>query len=177
MTDRYLTIYLRDHLAMARAGLEYCRRVIRENQGNSVGEHLEAMAVELEEEAETLTRALKLLDVEPSQLKMAGAWLVEKMGRLKFNGELTRYSPLSRVFELEFMMAATQARRGLWRTLRDGRHMYPELDELPAERLSQRCGAHLETLRELHEKAARNMLEEGWERDEARRHSGEGRRP
>ena len=169
MTDRYITIYLRDHLAMARGGLDFCRRVARENEGNEVGESLEAILVDLEEETEALTRALELLDVEPSQLKMAGVWLMEKAGRLKFNGDLRSYSPLSRLLELEGLMAATQARRGLWLTLQDARHMYPELEELPMTRLAHRAEQHLGMLEELHEKAARTMLRRGWERDEERR--------
>ena len=38
------------------------------------------------------------------RLKNVGAWTLEKAGRLKLNGELTSYSPLSRVVELEGLL-------------------------------------------------------------------------
>ena len=36
-----------------------------------------------------------------SRAKDGAAWVAEKLGRLKTNGQLTGYSPLSRLVELE----------------------------------------------------------------------------
>jgi hypothetical protein len=38
-------------------------------------------------------------------------------GRLKLNGELTRYSPLSRLLELEDLTAGIEGKRALWLAL------------------------------------------------------------
>ncbi len=166
MTDRYITIYLRDHLAMGRAGIDFARRVANSNDHNLIGSRLDEFASGLDEEIDAILRAMELLDIEPSQLKMAGAWLAEKAGRLKFNGEFKRYSPLSRVLELEFLMAAVQARKGLWKTMRDARKVYPALDELPIERFAARADEQLTELSGMHQKAARKMLKTGQQRDE-----------
>ena len=48
------------------------------------------------------------------RLKNAGAWALEKAGRLKLNGELTGYSPLSRVVELEGLLTGITGKWGLW---------------------------------------------------------------
>ena len=169
MTDRYLTIYLRDHLAMGRAGIDFARRVATENRKNELGPGFERIVDEIDEEASVLAQALELLEVEPSQLKLAGAWLVEKLGRLKLNGEIRGYSPLSRLLEIEFLIGAVQMRKGLWMTLLDAKHMYPVLDQLPIERLYRRVDRQLDDLYEMHVKAGRNMLKAGWDRDEGQR--------
>lgn len=169
MTDRYLTIYLRDHLAAARAGLDFTRRIVDENDHNDIGARLDEFTTELDEEAESIIKAMELLDIEPSQLKIAGAWVAEKLGRLKLNGELTGYSPLSRLLELEGLAAGIQMRRGLWSTLQDARKIYPELRDLHIDRFMRRTEEQLETLDEMHRKAARTMLKTGRSRERPRR--------
>ena len=164
-TDRYLTIYLRDHLAATTVGLEFVERVIAENRDNAIGEHLTPMGAELQQEAQALRQAMELLQVEPSHLKIAGAWLAEKTGRLKFNGRLRGYSPLSRLLEIEFLMAALQARKGLWMTLQDARHLYPQLEQFPMERYADRADEQLARLEKMHLKAARAMLKAAQKRD------------
>jgi len=166
MTDRYITIYLRDHLAMGRAGIDFAIRIANSNDHNVIGARLDEFISELDEEIDAVLRTMELLGIEPSQLKMAGAWLAEKIGRFKLNGEVTGYSPLSRVLELEFLMAAVQARKGLWMTMNDARRVYPELDELPIDRFVRRTDRQLEELTDMHKKAARTMLKNGQQRDE-----------
>ena len=46
--------------------------------------------------------------------KSAGAWTAEKFGRLKPNGQLTGYSPLSRLVELEGLKLGITGKLGLW---------------------------------------------------------------
>jgi hypothetical protein len=57
------------------------------------------------------------LGVKRSRPKVAAAWAAEKLGRLKLNGELLRYSPLSRLIELEGLAAGIDAKRALWLSL------------------------------------------------------------
>lgn len=168
MTDRYLSIYLRDHLAAAQGGLEFVRRSANANEGNEIGEMLGQFIPDLQEEAGELMEAMELLGVEPSQLKRAGMWFAEKVGRLKLNGQLTGYSPLSRLLELEGLSAAVQMRRGLWKTMRDARKVYPKLRELRIDRFIHQAEEQLDAIDEVHQKAARAMLKLGQERDSER---------
>jgi hypothetical protein len=46
------------------------------------------------------------------KVKNIAAWGIEKVGRLKLNGQLTGYSPLSRVVELEGLLAGIAGKRG-----------------------------------------------------------------
>lgn len=69
------------------------------------------------EDRASLLRILHAEGVAPSVGKSAGAWLVEKLGRLKPNGHLTTYSPLSRLVELEGLASGIEAKKSLWLAL------------------------------------------------------------
>jgi hypothetical protein len=57
------------------------------------------------------------LGVRPSRGKDAAALVAAKAGRLKLNGRLREYSPLSRVVELEGLVMGVTGKLALWRTL------------------------------------------------------------
>jgi hypothetical protein len=113
-----LKIYLNDHLAGSTVGVELARRAQSENAGNAVGEYLDTFAKELLEDRMTLLSVMSALGLKRDLVKQGVAWVGEKLGRLKLNGQLTGYSPLSRVVELEGLCLGTEGRLSLWRTLR-----------------------------------------------------------
>jgi hypothetical protein len=85
-------------------------------------------------------------------VKMAGAWVGERLARLKLNGELLSmtYSPLSRFEELEMLALGVTGKLALWRALRaavvdDPRLPASQLDELIGRAESQQ--ERLEALR------------------------------
>jgi hypothetical protein len=57
------------------------------------------------------------LSFHRSPAKPAGAWLLEKVSRLKLNGQLRGYSPLSRLLELEGLEMGITGKRSLWQAL------------------------------------------------------------
>jgi hypothetical protein len=116
-SDRLLEIYFADHLAASTAGLELARRSARSNAGNATGEFLRRLVVEIEEDRETLERVIAQLGFKPSRPKEVAAWVAEKVGRLKFNGQVRGYSPLSRVLELESLAVGIAGKEALWRAL------------------------------------------------------------
>jgi predicted DNA-binding ribbon-helix-helix protein len=72
--------------------------------------------------------------------------LAERGGRLKPNGTLRSYSPLSRFVELQFLVLGIDAKRQLWQTLRD----LAQIDDVDFDTLIARADAQraeLETLR------------------------------
>lgn len=117
MGSDLLAIYLRDHHAGATAGLEVARRSARSNRGSELGAFLERLAREIEEDRAELERIMRARGVRPSRPKDAGAWLAAKAGRLKLNGRLRSYSPLSRVLELEGLTIGVTGKLALWRAL------------------------------------------------------------
>jgi hypothetical protein len=115
---RLLAIYLNDHLAGATLGVELALRAARENTGSELGVFLgEVLLPEIREDRQTLERLMGHLGIGRSRAKVAAAWAAEKAGRLKLNGELTRYSPLSRLLELEGLAVGIEGKRALWLAL------------------------------------------------------------
>jgi hypothetical protein len=57
------------------------------------------------------------LGVRRDRLKALAAWAAEKLGRLKLNGQLTGYSPLSRLLELESLYLGITGKREMWGAL------------------------------------------------------------
>ena len=115
--DRLLKIYLTDHLAAATAGVELVQRAARNNAGNPTGDVLERLRVEIEDDRRTLHRVVADLGFAESRPKEVLAWAGEKLGRLKLNGQLRGYSPLSRVLELEALSVGIAGKQALWETL------------------------------------------------------------
>ena len=129
MLDRKLLgIYLNDHLAGSTVGLELARRARDSNKGNEYGDVLERVAKEIEEDREALQRLMKDLGVRRDHPKVAVAWVGEKFGRLKPNGQLIGYSPLSRLVELEGSRLGITGKLSLWEALAEVADEEPRLD-------------------------------------------------
>jgi hypothetical protein len=115
--QRLLAIYLNDHLAGATGGVEIARRSRASNRGTKLGETLAEVCAEIEADRATLERVMEALGVKRSHPKVATAWATEKLGRLKLNGRLTGYSPLSRLIELEMLHIGITGKIQLWQSL------------------------------------------------------------
>ena len=112
--DKLLSIYLNDHLAGATLGLELAKRSRASNQGTSLGDFLDQLVPEIEMDRATLEGLMRELGIRFDRAKTCGAWTAEKLGRLKLNGQLTGYSPLSRLVELEGLYLGITGKREMW---------------------------------------------------------------
>jgi hypothetical protein len=112
--SKYLTIYLNDHLAGSSFGLELAKRAARENAGSELGAFLADLRLEIEEDRQALEQVMDELGAGRDPVKRVGAWIAEKAGRLKLNGQLRGYSPLSRLVELEALSLGIEGKRMLW---------------------------------------------------------------
>src|SRR5580765_8081261 len=133
---KYLPIYLNDHYAGSTAGVELAKRAANNGRDNTeFGPALAALASEIDEDRDALKRIMDRLDVSEDRIKASIFWLGEKVGRLKPNGELLQFSPLSRVVELEGLITGVSGKLSLWKTLlelapQDGRFDTGELNGL-----------------------------------------------
>ena len=148
-----LPIYLNDHLAGSTAGLELARRLLRSNSRNEYGPSLARLAGEIEQDRKSLQSIMSALDVEPDRVKLVLGWAAEKVGRLKLNGRLLSYSPLSRLMELEILMLGVTGKLALWRTLRQLAVQDPRLDRNDLDRLIERAAGQQQEIEELRERA------------------------
>lgn len=148
-----LEIYLNDHLAGACGGVELARRLRASNRDDAVfGETLSRVCAEIEADRTVLEQVIEGLGYSRSRVKPAAAWIAEKLGRLKLNGQLRGYSPLSRLIELEGLLIGITGKIGLWETLTElgaGKDL-----EIEFEQLATRAAAQRAAVDDLHRLAA-----------------------
>ena len=132
------------------------KRCARESGPGPVGDVLEELAADIAEDKDTLERVAQLLGVKANPVKMAVARVGEMAARLKLNGQLRGYSPLSRLIEREGLMAGIDAKRSLWASLQIARR--PELAEIDFEHLVKRATEQRDRLTPLHRLAAAEAL-------------------
>jgi hypothetical protein len=152
---KLLRIFMQDHLAASTAGLELARRAYGANRGTTYGDALSRVADQIDEDRRALEDMLTDLGFKPDRVKIVGAWAGEKVGRLKLNGQLKGYSPLSRVEELEALIAGINAKLSLWRIVLEVAKEEPRLDADRIHRLIERGEEQLETVEDLRTRAAR----------------------
>jgi hypothetical protein len=157
--NRYLAIYLNDHLAGAAAGVELARRLRGSNSGEErFGEPLDRICREIEADRATLIQVIEHLGVSKSVVKPLAARVAERLGRLKLNGRLRGYSPLSRLLELEGMQIGIGAKLGLWQSLAD--LLGAQRGGFDFERLIARAESQRATLNDLHHLAVAALAAE-----------------
>jgi hypothetical protein len=157
--DARLRVYLNDHRSGAAVGLAVARRCLGRNRGSMLGSELERIVADLQADAASLDEVMRGLAVTPDRVKRALAWAGERVGRLKLNGQLSGYSPLSRQLELEMLLAGIDAKRSLWRALASARVAAPDTVDygtLIDRATDQRC-----RLVPHHERAAKDALATG----------------
>jgi hypothetical protein len=111
-----LGVYLNDHFAGATGAIELIRRAERQYDGE-LGDFFARVGAEIEEDRRTLEAIMSRNEVTHQRGKHLATWLVEKLGRLKFNGALVRRSPLTPFVELETLAVVIQGKLALWRAL------------------------------------------------------------
>jgi hypothetical protein len=118
-----LGIYLNDHLAGAMAAHEVARRCLHNNTQTALGVDLKRIVREIEEDRAALESVMERLGISKSPVKTVVGRVLGQAGRLKLNGRLLRYSPLSRLEELEALAAGVEAKKAMWvalKRIRDG---------------------------------------------------------
>lgn len=137
-------------------GVELARRARSSNEGDEEFGALTEICEEIEADRETLERVMERLGIDRGTLKPAGAWLAEKLGRLKLNGQLSGYSPLSRLVEIEGLQMGVAGKTQLWRAL--GSSAGAGLEEFDFEALGERAAGQRRRLDELQRRAVSRAL-------------------
>lgn len=153
LNRKLLGSYLNDHLAGATVGRELTKRTLGSNRDNEFGAFLEGLLVEIEEDRDTLLAVMRAVDAGQDRVKAAGALVAERLGRLKLNGSIVSYSPLSRLVEFEGLSLGVEGKASLWRSLAELGD--PALAEFDFWGLEARARAQREGLEALRLEAAR----------------------
>jgi len=152
VSKRLLSIYLNDHLAGSAAGVELARRTRASNRDEpEFGPALTEICAEIEADRETLKDLMDRLGIHQDPLKPVAARIGEKLGRLKPNGQVRGYSPLSRVVELEGLALGITGKMQLWRALE---RSIDSVEGFDFERLAEQAASQRERVEKLRLRAA-----------------------
>ncbi len=149
-----LVIYLQDHDAASQAGHALARRCAASNTDTELGRYLvDRFLPELDDERATLVEVLAAVGAGPCQFKRLALRAGEIAGRLKPNGRVRSYSPLSRVIELEALVAGVNAKLRLWVVVETvaGTAEHPSMPDVSLH--LERAKAQLADLQRHHQKA------------------------
>jgi hypothetical protein len=152
----YLRIYMNDQLALGVAWRETARRAARENRGTPAGDALAAVARQIAEDVTLFESMMRRLGLSRNPVKPALAVAAERVGRLKPNGHLRSYSPLSRFVELDFLVMGIEGKKILWQNLRDLAGV--QLADVDFDALIERADEQRRTLEPFHHQAGVDAL-------------------
>lgn len=145
-----LATYLHDHLAGSVAGLELVEALSEQHEGEPLGRFAAQLSGEIEADRRTLEELAKRVGTGGNPLKEAGAWLAEKVSRLKLGrpaaGELGTFEAL------EALALGILGKQALWDALavvapQDPRLSGPDFAELSRRARAQHAGVEEQRLK------------------------------
>jgi hypothetical protein len=157
--EQLFHLYLSDHLAGARGGVELAKRAASAEEGRSAGADLAVIARDLEEDLSSLRTLCEALGAPThAPAKEAAAAVGEKLGRLKPNRRVSERSPLSEVLEIELLQGAVSAKRHLWETFMHLPEMRSSHTEPSLPALLERADDQFQRLGTLHRGAVQRAF-------------------
>jgi hypothetical protein len=156
--NRFLGIYMNDQLASGLVFREVAHRAARENAGTEVGDSIARVATTIAQDIETFKRLMERLGLRQSRVKPRLAIAAERLARLKLNGRLVGYSPLSRFVELDFLVMGIEGKKILWANLADLAGLRERLPDVDFDALIERADKQLAELEPVRCAAGRDAL-------------------
>jgi len=155
---RFLGIYMNDQLASGLVFREVAQRAASENAGSATGKALANVATQIAEDIKTFERLMQRLGVKRSRVKPQLAIAAERLARLKPNGRLLAYSPLSRFVELDFLVMGIEGKKILWENLADLAGLRARLPDVDFDALVERADRQRAELEPFRREAGREAL-------------------
>lgn len=157
--DERLRVYLNDHLAGATAGIALAKRIRDRNTGQ-VSQTFAELVPDLEDDERTLRDIVAAMEFSGSGAKQLLADVVEKVGRLKLNGQIFGYSLLSKMEELEVMALGIEGKAKMWSALASIAERRPELSKFDFDKLGVQARLQHDRVEALRIEAAGDALAE-----------------
>ncbi len=115
--NRYLGIYLNDHLAGSMVGIGRAGATRQADAGTEFEAPLKRLRDEFVEDREALEATMAALGISRDPVKPLLAGVGEKLGRLKPNGQLRGRSPLGRIVDLEVLYVGISGKSRMFHLL------------------------------------------------------------
>jgi len=153
-----LDTYLNDHLAGAMFGSDLAQQLRKRSEGSPLGETLQSLAPQIEEDRQTLIDVMERLGTTRSPVKQATTWLAEKASRAKFGGVSASGTGLGIFMALETLSLGVEGKLSLWTALKEISDRYPPLDSIELDELIERADAQRRVLERERLAASRQAL-------------------
>jgi hypothetical protein len=154
---RPLDVYLNDHFAGSTGAVELAQRAAEE-YGSEVGSFFTDLLAQIEQDRSTLEQMMKRVGTEPNQLKQAGAWIMEKVTRLKLSGQSGRAPELNMLLTIETLEMGVGGKLSLWKALKEITDSNAQIAEFDLDGLIARAESQMKGLEAERLKAAKAAL-------------------
>jgi len=151
-----LHTYLNDHLSGAYGALQLLDHLIAASADGDERAFYTTLHAEISADKTTLERVLEQSGGEPSSVRQAGGWLIERASRLKLSFDDVSHKALARLEGIEMLSLGVYGKRSLWRALAVAAH--PDLRGFDFSALEQRADRQHQQLEARRLQAARQVL-------------------
>ncbi len=141
-----LDTYLNDHLAGAMFGSDLAQQLKERSEGSPLGETLELLAPQIEEDRQTLIDLMERLGTTRNPVKQATMWLAEKASRVKFGDASASGTGLGTFMALETLSLGVEGKLSLWTALKEVADRYQRLASIDLDELIKRARAQRRAL-------------------------------
>ena len=146
MASEALETYLNDHLAGATLGSDHAHQLKDMTEGTPLGVVMQRIAADIDEDRDELQALMERLNISENPVKKAGAWVMEKAGRVKFSGASAGDKDYGVYMTLETMSLGVAGKLALWEALLSVKESDPVLAQTDLDRLAARAREQRATL-------------------------------
>jgi hypothetical protein len=139
MADNAIDVYLNDHLAGAMLGSDLAEQIRAQNDGTALGQLMESLAPQIEQDRQTLIELMQQLDSSQNSVKQVTAWIAEKASRAKFTGMTSGEPELGTFMALETLTLGVRGKACMWTALSQVADQHPAIGSLNLDELIDRA--------------------------------------
>jgi hypothetical protein len=158
LSTKHLGTYLNDHLAGSVAALELIEYVAKKFPDSNLEEFFVELHADVSADQEVLRDLLNTFGEKESTVRKAGAWLAEKLGRVKLGISENEVAGAGVLEALEAMVLGITGKGLLWRALSAASQTTPQLAGPDYAELEQRAVAQRNRVEEKRIAAARKAF-------------------
>ncbi len=150
--------YLNDHLAGSVGALELVEHLTRNHAGTPLEKFFAELYRDISSDQDVLRDLLHTLGIEESTVRQAGAWIAEKLSRVKLGLTENQVRGPGLLQALEGLIMGISGKEMLWRALAVAAEVYPPLQGLDYAKLEQRAVDQRDRVEEKRLDAARDSV-------------------
>jgi hypothetical protein len=151
-----LDSYLNDHLAGSVGALELVGHWAQLYKGKPLGTFFTDIEAQIHADQDTLRDLMRSLGIKESNVRRAGAWAAEKVGRARFMIAGDEPAGLGLMLTLEGLIMGITGKKLLWRALAAAN--LPKLEAFDFKELQRRAEQQIERTEAERIQAARRAL-------------------